>query len=55
METVEVTKEEIISNPKYHTCGRCKYDYNSQTEYPCNQCIHGFDTRKDMFEYDENR
>ena len=48
-----MTNEEIIANEKYHTCGRCKFD-GSPDDYPCNQCIHGFDNRKDFWQYAES-
>ena len=48
-----MTKEKIIADERYHTCGRCKWDYTPNEMYPCNQCIHGFDLRKDMWEYEE--
>lgn len=44
---------ELINNEKYHTCGRCKYDYTPDNEYPCKDCIHGTDFRKDLWEYNE--
>ena len=47
-----MTEEEIIANESYHTCGRCKYDtLLSENMYPCNQCIHGQDMRKDFWKY----
>ena len=48
-----MTREEIIANERYHTCGRCKWDDMPVEMYPCNQCIHGLDLRKDMWEYEE--
>ena len=43
-----MTDEEIMTNESYHTCGRCKYDTLPESMYPCNQCIHSKDTRKDL-------
>ena len=48
-----MTKEEIIADERYHTCGRCKWDKLPNEMYPCNQCVHGFDTREDLWEYNE--
>jgi hypothetical protein len=48
-----MTKEEIIADERYHTCGRCKYGDNTDEMYPCNECIHSRDKRKDMWEYIE--
>lgn len=45
-----MTDEEIINNEKYHTCGRCKYEYTPDDKYPCNSCIHGTDNRTDLWE-----
>lgn len=47
-----MTNEELINNEKYHTCGRCKYDYTPDNEYPCKDCIHGTDHRTDLWELD---
>ena len=44
-----MSNEEIIANESYHTCGRCKYDTMPEFMYPCNQCIHSQDTRKDLW------
>ena len=49
-----MTKEEIIADERYHTCGRCKYSNNTDEMYPCNECIHSKDKRKDMWEYKES-
>lgn len=45
-----MTNEEIIADKKYHTCGRCEYEDYPDNMYPCNQCVNGFDHRKDMWE-----
>lgn len=47
------TRERIIADERYHTCGRCKWDETPDEMYPCNQCVHGTDTRKDFWEYAE--
>jgi len=46
-----MTSEEIIANEIYHTCGRCKHGDTPSDSYPCNKCVHGFDERKDYWEY----
>lgn len=45
-----MTDEELRANELYHTCGRCKYEDYSDQMYPCNQCKHGTDLRKDLWE-----
>lgn len=47
------TRELIIADERYHTCGRCKWDETPDDMYPCNQCVHGTDMRKDFWEYAE--
>ena len=49
-----MTSEEIIADERYHTCGRCKWGDIPCDEYPCNECVHGFDNRKDFWEYSED-
>ena len=49
-----MTNEEIIADERYHTCGRCKYGDMLDDNYPCNQCIHGFDNRRDFWELAES-
>ena len=44
-----MTKEEIIADWRYHTCGRCKYESIPDNEYPCNQCKWGVDYREDLW------
>lgn len=44
-----MTDKEIINNEKYHTCGRCKYEYTPDGKYPCIACIHGTDHRTDLW------
>lgn len=46
-----MTAEEIIADERYHTCGRCKHGDTPCDAYPCNECVHGFDYRKDYWEY----
>lgn len=46
-----MTKEEIIADERYHTCGRCKHGDTPSDAYPCKECVHGFDYRKDYWEY----
>lgn len=46
-----MTAEEIIADEIYHTCGRCKHGDTPCDAYPCNECVHGFDYRKDYWEY----
>ena len=48
-----MTAEEIIADERYHTCGRCKHGDTPCDAYPCNECVHGFDYRKDYWEYKE--
>lgn len=49
-----MTAEEIIADERYHTCGRCKYGDMLDDNYPCNQCIRGFDNREDFWELAES-
>lgn len=48
-----MTDEELINNEKYHTCGRCKYEYTPDNKYPCVSCIYGTDHRTDLWELKE--
>ncbi len=48
-----MTKEEIIADERYHTCGRCKWKDLSEEFYPCNKCIHSTDKREDFWQYVE--
>ena len=48
-----MTREEIIADERYHTCGRCKYGDLTDDTYPCNRCIHGVDKREDFWQYAE--
>jgi hypothetical protein len=48
-----MTKEEIIADWRYHTCGRCKWGDKKDTDYPCNQCKWGVDQREDLWELNE--
>ena len=52
-EQVEMTKEEIIADERYHTCGRCRWGDLPEDFYPCNKCIHGVDRREDFWQYAE--
>ena len=45
-----MTAEEIIADERYHTCGRCKYGDTPCDDYPCNEWVHGFDSRRDFWE-----
>ena len=49
-----MTKEEIIADERYHTCGRCRWRDLSEDFYPCNKCIHSFDRREDYWQYAES-
>lgn len=49
-----MTREEIIADERYHTCGRCKYGDTPCDGYPCNECVHGFDNRQDFWELAES-
>lgn len=42
-----MTKEEIIADERYHTCGRCKWE---DIPFICHQCKWGEDTRKDLWQ-----
>lgn len=44
------SREEIIANERYHTCGRCKWENNPSI---CHQCKWEEDTRKDLWELKE--
>ena len=48
-----MTREEIIADEKYHTCGRCRWGDLSDDFYPCNKCIHSADKREDFWQYAE--
>jgi len=48
-----MTDKEIINNEKYHTCGRCKYEYTPDDKYPCIACTHGTDHRIDLWELEQ--
>lgn len=50
-----MTKEEIIADEKYHTCGRCKWEKLNEELYPCNKCIHSADNREDFWQYAESK
>lgn len=52
-EQVEMTKEEIIADERYHTCGRCRWGDLNEDFYPCNKCIHSADKREDFWQYAE--
>jgi hypothetical protein len=49
-----MTKEEIVADERYHTCGRCKFENIPDEMYPCNNCKHGTDLRKDLWELKES-
>ena len=49
-----MTKEEIIADERYHTCGRCKHEDTPSDDYPCNECVRGFDNRRDFWELAES-
>lgn len=49
-----MTKEEIIADERYHTCGRCKYGDRPDFFEPCNECIHSKDKREDKWELKES-
>ena len=49
-----MTREEIIADERYHTCGRCRWGDLNDDFYPCNKCIHGIDKREDYWEYAES-
>ena len=49
-----MTREEIIADERYHTCGRCRWGDLGEDFYPCNECIHSFDKRKDYWQYAES-
>ena len=49
-----MTREEIIADERYHTCGRCRWGELNDEFYPCNKCIHGTDKREDFWQYAEN-
>lgn len=49
-----MTNEEIINDERYHTCGRCKHGNKSFDDYPCNECVRGFDNRRDFWELAES-
>lgn len=42
-----MTKEEMIADERYHTCGRCKWE---NIPFICHACKWGEDTRKDLWE-----
>lgn len=46
-----MTKEEIIADERYHTCGRCKWEDLSEEFYPCNKCIHSIYKREDLEDF----
>lgn len=48
-----MTREEIIADEKYHTCGRCRWGDLNDDFYPCNKCIHSVDKREDFWQYAE--
>lgn len=48
-----MTREEIIADERYHSCGRCKWGDLNEDFYPCNKCIHGADKREDFWQYAE--
>ena len=50
-----MTREEIIADERYHTCGRCKYENVPENGYPCSKCIYGTDLRTDKWEIKENQ
>ena len=45
-----MTAEEIIEDERYHTCGRCEWEYNPLI---CHQCKWGEDVRKDLWQLKE--
>ena len=49
-----MTREEIIADERYHTCGRCKWADVPDGFYPCNECKHGMDNREDLWELKED-
>ena len=49
-----MTKEEIIADERYHTCGRCRWGDLNDDFYPCNKCIHSTDKREDYWQYAES-
>ena len=49
-----MTKEEIIADERYHTCGRCRWGDLNDDFYPCNKCIHSADKREDYWQYAES-
>ena len=49
-----MTREEIIADERYHTCGRCRWGELNDEFYPCNKCIHGTDKREDFWQYAES-
>ena len=50
----EIIREEIIADERYHTCGRCRWGELSEDCYPCCECNHSFDKRKDYWELAES-
>lgn len=46
-----MTKEEIIADERYHTCGRCKWE---NIPFICHACKWGEDTRKDLWNLKED-
>lgn len=45
-----MTKEEIIADERYHTCGRCEWE---DIPFICRQCKWGEDVRKDLWNLKE--
>lgn len=48
-----MTREEIIADERYHTCGRCRWGDLNEDSYPCKKCIHSMDKREDFWQYAE--
>ena len=48
-----MTREEIIADERYHTCGRCRWGDLNDDFYPCNKCNHSVDKREDFWQYAE--
>lgn len=46
-----MTREEIIADERYHTCGRCKWE---NIPFICHQCKWGEDVRKDLWQLKED-
>lgn len=44
----------LLEDERYHTCGRCKHGNTPYCSYPCSECVHGVDNRKDYWEFAES-